>query len=147
MARRLEQSVTIALLLIILAAGLATLWLVQDRFTPLQMMILAAVWIGACMLSILLQLKPISATPTDRFGQPLRREPIAILRWLMLIVPVLMSALILLVGLFVQYIMTAALGMVSPALHWPAFLIVGGLWTLGVGIGIVREFRRQSPLW
>jgi hypothetical protein len=147
MARRLEQTVTIMLLLIILAAGFAALWLVKDTLTPLQMMILAVVWIGAGLLSIRLQLKPASATPTDHFGQPLRREPIAILRWLIIIATLLLSAFILLMGLFVQYIMTAALGIISPALHLPAFLIVGGLWTLGVGIGVVRVFRTQSPLW
>jgi F0F1-type ATP synthase assembly protein I len=71
------------------------------------------------------------------------REPNFILRWLMLAVTVCVAGVVLFGGLFVQFVISAGTGVISPHLPFWVFLVVGSLWAAGAVTGVVREFYRQ----
>jgi hypothetical protein len=135
--RRVELALIVTLQLCIIAAGLGVLWQRMSE-RPIWEFLMAAglvALVGALVIAHNIRELPRRKLPP--------REPNVILRWLMLAVTLVVAAFVLVMGLFVQFVMSAGAAVISPHLPFWVFLVVGSLWTAGVVTGVIREFYRQ----
>jgi hypothetical protein len=82
-------------------------------------------------------------TWTSDASDTIRRQPNVVLRWLIIVMMVPVALFVLLGGLFVQYVMTGALAVISPALPFWAFLCIAALWATVWLDGLIRALRNQ----